>query len=32
VASGNRASDSGGQNRTAEGNFDWVAGDLFQDE
>jgi hypothetical protein len=23
---------SGGRNRTAEGEFDWVAGSLFEDE
>jgi len=32
TASGEFAAVSGGINRTAAGEFDWVAGDLFQDE
>ena len=32
TASGNFASVSGGRNRTAEGEFNWVAGTLFEDE
>jgi hypothetical protein len=32
TASGEFAVVSGGHNRTAEGEFDWVAGPLFADE
>jgi hypothetical protein len=32
TASGDFSSVSGGLSRTAEGEFDWVAGSLFEDE